>query len=125
MNHSLLIFIGAGIGGVLRYWVSSTTHHWTGKSFPLGTLLVNVSGCLLIGFLFILILNRFHSLSLILRPLLLVGFLGGYTTFSAFSIETLHLFEQGAWSFGLINIILNTLLCLLAVWLGAFAARMF
>lgn len=125
MNHSLFIFVGAGIGGVLRYWVSNTIDHWAGESFPLGTLLVNVSRCLLMGFLFILILNRFHSLSPILRPLLLIGFLGGYTTFSAFSIETLHLFEQGNWPLGLINIVLSTLLCLLAVWIGTCAARAF
>lgn len=123
MNHSLLIFIGAGTGGVLRYWVSSVLHYWAGKSFPIGTLVVNISGCLLMGFLFAFMLDRLHSLSTSLRPLLLIGFLGGYTTFSAFSIETLELFEQGAWLMALSNILLNTLLCLCAVWLGTLLAR--
>lgn len=123
MINTLLIFLGAGIGGVFRYWMSNSIHWFVGRQFPYGTLVVNVSGCFLMGFLFVLIMERFYGLGPQLRSLLLIGFLGGYTTFSSFSIETLLLFENGAWLNAFLNIILSVVLCLTATWLGMIGGK--
>ena len=75
------------------------------------------------GFLFILILDRFDGVAPQLRSLLLIGFLGGYTTFSSFSIETLNLIENAAWLDALSNILLSVILCILFTWLGVICGR--
>lgn len=77
-----ITLILAGFGGVLRYGVSTGIYNLFNKNFPYGTLVVNVSGSFLMGFLFVLLLERFQSIAPQLRALLLIGFLGGYTTFS-------------------------------------------
>ena len=123
MLNTLLIFLGAGFGGVSRYWISNVTFGFFGRQFPYGTLIVNVSGCFLMGLLFVLILERFDGLGPQLRSLILIGFLGGYTTFSSFSIETLNLFENGAPLAGVANILLSVILCLAATWLGIIGGR--
>ena len=123
MLDTLLIFVGAGCGGVLRYWISNITYGFLGRQFPYGTLIVNVSGCFLMGLLFVLLLERFNGVGPQLRSLLLIGLLGGYTTFSSFSIETLNLFENGAPLTGLANILLSITLCLAATWLGVIGGR--
>jgi fluoride exporter len=119
----LLIFVGAGCGGVLRYWISNISYWFLGRQFPYGTLIVNVSGCFLMGLLFILIVERLDGAGPQLRSLLLIGLLGGYTTFSSFSIETLNLFENGAPLAGIANILLSVILCLAAAWLGVIGGR--
>lgn len=123
MNNTALIFFGAGIGGVLRYWVSNGVYMVLGRQFPYGTLIVNVSGCFLMGLLFIITLERVDGLGAQLRALLLIGLLGGYTTFSSFSIETINLFENGNWVSAITNILLSTMVCLLAAWLGVLGGR--
>ena len=120
---SLLIFIGAGFGGVFRYLVSNGIYSLFGREFPYGTLVVNVSGSFLMGVLFVLFLDRFASFGSLLRSFFLIGLLGGYTTFSSFSIETLNLFENGAWWSALFNIVVSMLLCMFAVWLGVLGGR--
>lgn len=122
MTNALLIFVGAGVGGVFRYWAANGVYWLTGRQFPYGTLFVNVSGCFLMGLLFVL-LERVDSISPQLRALLLIGFLGGYTTFSSFSIETLNLFENGEWLSGLLNIVLSFSLCMIATWIGVIGGR--
>lgn len=124
MPESLLIFIGAGIGGVFRYWVSNFTYLIFGRHFPYGTLIVNVTGCFLMGLLFTLLLERFDGAASQFRSLLLIGLLGGYTTFSSFSIETLNLFESGAVISGIMNIFLSLSLCIIATWIGVIGARL-
>jgi fluoride exporter len=121
--NALLIFLGAGLGGVLRYWVSNSVYWFLGRYFPYGTLIVNISGCFLMGFIFVLLTERFDGISSQLRSLLLVGLLGGYTTFSSFSIETFNLFENGAWISALLNIFLSVILCVGAAWLGVIGGR--
>lgn len=123
MLNSLLIFVGAGLGGVFRYWISNITYGILGRQFPFGTLIVNVSGCFLMGLLFVLILERFDGLGPQLRSFVLIGFLGGYTTFSSFSIETLNLFENGAYLSSATNILFSFVLCILATWLGVLGGR--
>lgn len=118
MNNYLLIFLGCGAGGLLRFFVSHKTYLLWGQNFPYGTLVVNVTGSFLMGLLFTLILERFHVMAPQLRALLLIGFLGGYTTFASFSIETLTLLEQGEITKALLNIALSLILCVVAVWSG-------
>lgn len=123
MFETLLIFIGAGLGGVSRFWIANFFYGILGRQFPYGTLIVNVSGCFLMGFLFVLLLERFNEMAPQLRSLLLIGFLGGYTTFSSFSIETLLLFENGSTLAGLLNILLSVILCIFAAWLGVMGGK--
>jgi len=123
MIHTLLIFLGAGVGGVLRYGISNLTYGLLGRQFPYGTLVVNASGSFLMGVLFVLLLDRFNGIGPQLRSFILIGFLGGYTTFSSFSIETLHLFESGAWLSASLNICLSITICLALTWLGMLGGR--
>lgn len=113
-----LIFLGAGLGGTARYLLSNALYALLGRQFPWGTLVVNASGSFIMGVLFILLLNRYALYAPQLRLFLLVGVLGGYTTFSSFSIETWNLIESGAWAAGIMNILLNMILCLGLTWLG-------
>lgn len=119
----MLIALGGAIGSVLRYLTSTGMHTLLGRDFPYGTLTVNVIGSWLMGFLTIIILARFANLPDELRSLLLIGFLGGYTTFSAFSIESFNLISNGFLLKALLNILLSITLCLLATWLGFLVAK--
>lgn len=125
MFNLLFIFIGAGLGGVLRYWITSASYAVLGREFPYGTLIVNISGCFLMGLVFILLMERVHSMAPALRALLLIGFLGGFTTFSSFSIETLNLFENGELLAAFTNICLSIILCLSATWIGVTLGRQY
>ena len=121
--NDILIFLGAGVGGIFRYWISNGIYWLLGLQFPHGTLVFNASGSFLMGLLFVVILDRFAWIGQELRSLLLIGFLGGYTTFSAFSFETLNLFESGAWLSAMLNIFLNVIVCILLAWLGTIVGR--
>ena len=123
MNDVLLVFLGAGLGGTCRYGISNLVHGLLGRDFPYGTLAVNTAGSFLMGLFFILVLDRFAGIAPQLRSFLLIGFLGGFTTFSSFSIETLVLFENGSYVSALANVLLNVVLCLLFVWLGVLGGR--
>jgi fluoride exporter len=118
-----LVFIGAGLGGVSRFSLSNGFAKYFGPNFPYGTLLVNTLGSFFAGFLFVLILNRLEGVANYLRPFLLSGFLGGFTTFSTFSLETLNLLENNGFGLATLNILLNLILCLLMVWLGIWGGR--
>ena len=119
----MLVAIGGAIGSVLRYLMSTGIYNLLGKDFPYGTLAVNVLGSFLIGFLSILILDRFGNYANEMRNLLLIGLLGGFTTFSSFSMETLNLIESGEMFRALLNVILSIILCLFSVWIGVLLAR--
>ncbi|MDQ8038964.1 MAG: fluoride efflux transporter CrcB [Rickettsiella sp.] len=123
MNTIFLVFIGAGLGGVLRYVISNGVYLLFKPNFPLGTLIVNISGCFLMGLLFIILLERFAQIGSELRAFILIGMLGGYTTFSSFSIETINLFENGDWLRAIINIFLSLGLCFAATWIGVVIGR--
>jgi len=123
MKTKLFIFLGSGFGGLARYWISTAIHSFTGRQFPFGTLAVNVTGSILIGILFILIFEKFNMLSQIWKDFILIGFLGGYTTFSAFSIETFNLLESGAYKVAIFNIMLNIILGISATWAGTILGR--
>ncbi len=96
MKSLILIGVGGGIGAICRFLLSRSVQMIFPFGFPLGTLVVNISGSFLIGFLSILLFNRFGSMGPELRALLLVGLLGGFTTFSTFSLEAMELWENGA-----------------------------
>jgi len=123
MLQILLIAIGGAFGSVSRYLASTHIHLWLPRNFPYGTLIVNITGSLIMGFLFTFLLNRFDGVGDYLRSLLLIGFLGGYTTFSSFSIETINLLENGDILAGLMNAILSVVLCLLFTWVGVLIGR--
>ncbi len=122
MNQVLAIAIGGAAGSVLRYGMSLWVHGLLGRGFPYGTLAVNVLGCLIMGFLFVLIVERLGENSL-WRAALMIGVLGGFTTFSTFTIETFAPIEQGAWLKALVNSMASLILCLAATWIGVVLAR--
>ncbi|TCA30496.1 fluoride efflux transporter CrcB [Rhizobium leguminosarum bv. viciae] len=94
MIQALLVAFGGAIGSVLRYYVGQWALRLMGPAFPWGTLAVNVVGCFVIGVFAELIARKFNA-SVELRLLLITGFLGGFTTFSAFSLDAISLFERG------------------------------
>lgn len=123
MNNFLLIFLGSGVGGMLRYGVSNVIHMVLSRDFPYGTMIVNITGCFLMGILFIVTTERLGTEGASLRSLLLIGLLGGYTTYSSFSIETILLLLNGRLLSGLMNVLLTTTLCLIATWIGIIGGR--
>ncbi len=116
------VAIGGAIGSVLRYLIQTHSLQWFGTSFPYGTLLVNVAGSLLIGFLSFILLERI-TVSEEVRFAILVGVLGGFTTFSTFSFETLNLIQQGNFISAMGNVLVSVSLCLFACFLGLSLAR--
>jgi CrcB protein len=117
--------IGAGgfAGAILRYWIGGWFQRLPiAESFPLGTLVVNVSGCLLFGILAEVAEVR-GLLTAEMRQLLLIGVLGAYTTFSSFANDSVHLLRDGKQWFAVLNVAASLLLCLLALWLGRALAR--
>jgi len=116
------IAVGSAIGGVSRYLVGGLTQRLAGGTFPTGTLLINVTGSFLLG----LILRygvETSTLTPEIRAFLTVGFCGGYTTFSAFSYETVALAEDGDWTRAALYVALSVGLSLIATFLGFAAAR--
>jgi len=122
MAQLLAIAAGGSVGAVMRFIVSTGIYSWLGRGFPYGTLVVNVIGSLLMGLLYELFLQRL-SVSPEVRAVLLVGFLGAFTTFSTFSIETINLIEQGYLVKAIVNVLASVILCVLAAWVGLQIAR--
>lgn len=122
MNQLLAIAFGGALGAVARFLASTGVYRMAGRDFPYGTLAVNVLGSLLMGLLYILLVER-ASLGAEWRALILVGFLGAFTTFSTFSIETLNLIEAGEPLRALTNVLISVVSCLLAAWLGVLLGR--
>jgi len=118
----LLIALGGAAGSVLRYILGGRAQHFAQHGFPLGTLFVNVVGCFLVGMLVRQFMNiQTHNY---LRGLLVVGFCGGFTTFSTFSMETVGLIEGGEYSRAVAYIALSLTLCLTATFAGMTVMRL-
>lgn len=120
--QALAIAAGGAVGALLRFWMSNGIYMLVGRTFPYGTLAVNVLGSLLMGLLYVLLVDK-----LVLGPhwraALLVGLLGAFTTFSTFSIETLNLIEEGEPVKALLNVLFSVVLCLAAAWVGILTGR--
>lgn len=115
----LWVALGGALGSVGRFWLSGLVATRFGESFPMGTLVVNVSGSLIIGFLAALFAPEGRLLvSPGGRQFLMIGVCGGYTTFSSFSLQTLNLLRDREWLYAGGNVLLSVGLCLIAVWLG-------
>jgi CrcB protein len=120
MPTLLLVFLGGGVGSLCRYGTSTLISRWLGTGFPAGTLIVNLLGSFLIGCI-AEYLNQHSTAPVQLRLLLITGFLGGYTTFSAFSLESAALLQRGDYGTALAYILVSVLgtiaLVLSATWL--------
>ncbi|HXU13118.1 MAG TPA: fluoride efflux transporter CrcB [Candidatus Binatia bacterium] len=124
MTKSILVGFGGFLGSIARYLAGGAVHRLAeGSAFPYGTLFVNVTGCLAIGFLAALSEAR-GVLSPEARVFLMVGVLGGYTTFSSFGYETLQLVRGGEMLAAAANVLIQVVVGLGAVWAGAATARM-
>jgi fluoride exporter len=117
-----LVFVGGGLGAVVRYWIGGLVQHFWGSAFPAGTMVVNVSGCVAAGFL-AAVLPGPAVLRDDVRALLFVGFLGGYTTFSTFGREAIALAMAAQWGRLGVYVVLTNVLGLGGVWLGVMAGR--
>lgn len=122
MVRYLLIVFGGGLGALARYIVGTAIAERAGGRFPsAGTMVINITGSFLIGFLMTILTQRLANPNW--RLLLVVGFLGGYTTFSSFEYETLQAIQGGAMWIGLLNVVGSVALGYIAVWAGSAIAR--
>jgi len=118
LSGFLLVGLGGGFGAMSRYGIGEiVAHYYADNKFPLATFLVNLGGCLLIGLLAGLT-EKHNLLNLNTRLFLITGFLGGFTTFSAFGLETLSLIRRGDLALASLYIGASIVCCHLAVWLG-------
>lgn len=123
MLNYILVMLGGALGTGARFWISGLVAERAGEFFPLGTLVVNITGCLVVGFF-----AAFTSpegpvlVSPQSREFFMIGVCGGYTTFSSFSLQTLDLARDGDWGKALLNTALSFGCCLTAVWLGRILA---
>lgn len=122
MRTSIYIALGAALGANLRHWVSRLAARYISSSLPYGTLIINVTGSLLLGFFLIWTSERVLA-DPRWRLLFAVGFCSSYTTFSSYSFETFGLFEQGHYRLAAANFAVNNVLSLIAVVCGAVLAR--
>ena len=122
MIRYLLVAIGGGTGALMRYLAASAIMTRFGGKFPLGTLVINLTGSFLIGFLMTMLTERFQ-LDPRWRLMLVVGFLGGYTTFSSFEWETYTAVQGGELWTGMLNVVSSVILGYVAVSLGSRLAR--
>ncbi len=122
----ILIALGSALGGVGRFWLAGVVNRLSGGDFPWGILLVNVSGCLLIGAIASVTApeGRFFVPGE-WRQFLMTGICGGYTTFSAFALNSLTLAQAGDFIAAAANVVLSVVLCLVAVWIGHTVASQF
>ena len=120
--NSLFVALGGALGALFRYLIVSFSQLLIGPKFPYGTLIVNSSGSLLIGFIFTIFMERLF-LTEPMRLLIIVGFLGGFTTFSSFAWETWSLYQNGQWMAALLNICLNNCLGLCMLVFGVILGR--
>ena len=123
MLEYILVMVGGALGTGARFWVSGFVAERGGELFPLGTLVVNITGSFAVGFLaFFMDSQGFFLMSPRLRQFLMIGVCGGYTTFSSFSLQTLDLVRDGDWFKAGLNTLLSFVCCLAAVWLGRILA---
>jgi CrcB protein len=118
----MLVFLGGGLGAATRYWLSGWVHERLGSAFPYGTLTVNILGCFVIGLVMGSMEERFLSHPS-LRVFLTIGILGGFTTFSSFSYETIAMIRDGEFAYASLNVLASVLCCISGTWIGLIAGR--
>lgn len=118
-----LIGLAGFAGTVTRYWISGWVARRFGETFPTGTLAVNLAGCFLIGFCFFLLQGR-YLVDPLTRSLIFLGFLGGFTTFSSFGLQTFALLKDGEIGWAVLNLLISNLGGLGMVWLGYVSSRL-
>ncbi|CAA9892516.1 putative fluoride ion transporter CrcB [Candidatus Methylobacter favarea] len=123
MNQLLAVALGGSFGAVVRFLVSSGIYQWLGRGFPYGTLVVNITGSFLIGILTEALILQRIAMTVEYRAAILVGFIGAFTTFSTFSLETVYLIEQGSLTKAALNVVISVAGCILAVWIGLLCGR--
>ena len=117
MGKLFLIGLAGFIGTLGRYWLSGLVARRYGETFPSGTLAVNLIGCFLVGMLFYLLQERF-LVNQTVRTIVMIGFLGGFTTFSSFGLQTFTLLQNGQFGLAALNVSLSNLIGLVLVWAG-------
>jgi fluoride exporter len=122
MMKYLMVGIGGCFGSILRFWVGGYVSNRMGARFPYGTFLVNCTGSFLIGLVVTLLAERTHW-SPNWRYLIPIGFIGGYTTFSTFELETFRNFQDGELMIAALNVVLSVVIGFVSVWLGVIAGR--
>jgi len=123
MSKLLLVGLAGLVGTLGRYWLSGTVSRRYGDAFPFGTLLVNLLGCFLVGLLFYFFQER--SVNETLRAVILIGLLGGFTTFSSFGLQTFTMLQDGEFGLAALNIAASNLIGLCLVWAGYTLAKVF
>jgi CrcB protein len=114
----MAIALGSALGGVLRYLAGAAVHLWLARTFPWGTLGVNVVGSTAIGLAWVLLAARGGGAGELARAFVIVGLLGGFTTFSSFSMETMLLLEQHGYARAATYVLASVCLCLAGAWAG-------
>ena len=122
MVKLLLIGLAGFIGTLGRYWLSGVVARRYGETFPLGTLVVNLIGCFLVGLLFYLMQER-YLVNQNIRTIILIGLLGGFTTFSSLGLQTFTLLQDNEVALAALNLVASNLIGLLLVWAGYTLAR--
>ncbi len=122
MRQLVAVAIGGALGAVLRWLAASSIQKMAGGAFPWGTFAVNAIGSLLLGFLFVWLIERSTAGELV-RLAITVGFLGAFTTFSTYSLESVRLLQEGAFVMALGNVLGQVAVCLGLTWLGVQLAR--
>ena len=112
MGSMLAVFVGGGLGSLARYGIFKLLESYAGSSFPLATLLSNIFACLVLG-VFLLVDG-----DNLMRNLVAIGFCGGFSTFSTFSLETLELFKAGNFAYGVLNITCSFIICILIIYVS-------
>jgi CrcB protein len=117
LQKYLMVGLGGFAGAIARYWVGGFITQRVGLRFPYGTFVINITGCFLIGFLMHLLMQR-GGMNMNWLYIVVIGFIGAYTTFSTFAYESLRAFQEGQAGIALIYIGLSVMTGLIAVWLG-------
>lgn len=124
MNKYWMVAIGGLVGSVARFWLGGVISQRMGARFPYGTFVINCTGCFLIGLVMTLIAEKGYANSM-WRYLIVIGFLGGYTTFSSFEYETFRAAQDTEGIVALLNVLGSVGIGFLSVWLGAITGRAF
>jgi CrcB protein len=122
MTKYLMVGLGGALGSILRFWLGGYIGYRTGSRFPYGTFVVNSTGSFLIGLVVTLLAEKGHW-NPNWRYLIPIGFVGGYTTFSTFELETLRSFQDGELLIATLNVLLSVIVGFVSVWLGVITGR--